>query len=64
MLMIFIVLMLTAVVFVISIYIYNKTKKSKESIYDEMVSIKGWIALIFIIISLFLYILQSLGVIK
>lgn len=62
--MVFLIFILIAIIFIIAIYLYNRTKKRKEPIYDEMVSIKGWIALILIVVALLLYILQSIGIIK
>lgn len=62
--MIFLIIFLVIIIFIIAIYFYNNTKKSKETIYDEMVSVKGWVALILIIISILLYILQKAGIIN
>lgn len=60
--MIFLIFFLTAIALISGIYLYNKNKKVKEPIYEEMISIKGWVLLTTLIIAAIIYILQQLKI--
>ncbi len=53
----------TLIILALAIFLYMKTRKEKEPMYEGMLSIKGWVGLIIIVVGIIMYILQKIGVV-
>lgn len=60
--MVYLVILFTSIAVISGIYLHNKTKKADEYIYEEMVSLKGWVFLTTLIVGFIIYLLQKMGI--
>lgn len=60
--MVYLVILFTSIAVISGIYLHNKTKKTDEYIYEEMVSLKGWVLLTTLIVGFIIYLLQKMGI--